>query len=165
MGRSGLLVLATLLGSSGLALAEPGPQHGPGLLGMEHGHLMMLMKTAQLTDDQKLQAKQIMKDGHLQSRPLVQQIRALHAQLSDKLVGTAAVQLADLAPLRQKLRDLQVQLDDQALTSLIKIRALLRPDQLQRMSDTHAKVEALHQQMEALLGPPDEPGEGEGGPR
>jgi Spy/CpxP family protein refolding chaperone len=147
--------------AAGPAMAEMGP-HGPELEGLDHGHLMMLMRIAKLTDDQKAQAHQIMKDAHEQSKPLVKQIRGLKEQLSEKMVGTTSLQLSDLAPLRQQIRDLQIQVDDQALGAMIKVHNLLKPDQLQRVADAHAKFKSLHQQMEELAGPPPEDGpEGE----
>jgi hypothetical protein len=78
-------------------------------------------------------------------------------------VGPTAVQLADLAPLRQQIRDLQIQIDDKALGAVIKIRGLMRPEQLQRVNEAHVKFKSLKSQMDELMGgPPDEPGEGDG---
>jgi periplasmic protein CpxP/Spy len=150
-----LSIMVTVLGSSGAAFAQMGP-HGPELEGMDHGHMAMLMKAAKLSDDQRAQVKQIMRETHEQSRPLVKQIRALREQLSEKLITPGALQLSDLLPIRQQIRDLQIQVDDKALGAVIKVRGLLRPDQMQRVADVHAKFKSLHSQMDELVGPPDE---------
>jgi uncharacterized membrane protein len=154
-----LFAVLTAVGISAPAWAQMGP-HGPELEGLDHGHLMMLMKVAQLDDNQKSQAHQIMRDAHDQSKPLIKQARALREELSEKMVAPGNLQLSDLAPLRQQIRDLQIQIDDKALGAVIKVRALLRPDQMQRITDTHAKFKSLRAQMDELAGPPDEDGEG-----
>ena len=104
---------------SGTALAQMGPR-GPELEGLDHGHLMMLMRIAQLSDDQKAQAHQIMKDAREQSKPMVQQIRSLKQQLAERMIAPGALQLSDLAPLRQQIRDLQIEVDDRALGAMMQ---------------------------------------------
>ena len=150
-----MFALVAAMGLSSPAWAQMGP-HGPELGTVDHAQLMVLLKAAQLDEGQKRQVHQIMVEAREQSEPLVKQVRELREQLSDKMVGGGSLQLSDLAPLRQQIRDLQVQIDDKALGAVIKVRSLLRADQLQRVSDTHAKVKALHAQMEALMGPADE---------
>jgi Spy/CpxP family protein refolding chaperone len=157
-----LVFLALALGIPGIGLAQMGP-HGPELEGLDHGHLMMLMKIAKLTDEQRAQAHQVMKEAHEAVKPLVKQVHGLREQLAEKIVSPGTLQLSDLAPLRQQIRDLQIQIDDKALGAIIRIRGLLRPDQQQRVADAHAKMKALRAQMEEIAGPPDEMGEGEPG--
>ncbi len=150
-----MLAVVTAVGMSSPAWAQMGPR-GPELEGLDHGHLMMLMKVAQLDEAQKQQAHQIMREAHEQTAPLVKQVRALRQELAEKVIGPGAVQLSDLAPLRQQIRDLQIQIDDKALGAVLKVRGLLRPEQMKRVFDTHAKMKALQSQMEEIMGSPEE---------
>ena len=155
MKRSVLFAVLSAVGISGTAFAQMGP-HGSELEGLGHERLMQYMKVAQLTDDQKAQAKQVMLAAHEQTKPLMAQIRSLRRQLSDRIVATGSLQLSDLLPIRQQIRELQIQVDDIALGSVIKIRNTLRPDQIQHIADAHAKMKNLMGQMEELGGGPDE---------
>jgi hypothetical protein len=146
--------LAVLAGLPAAALAQVGPPHAE-LEGMDHGHLMMLMKVAKLSDDQRAQAHQIMKETHEAVKPLVKQVRQLREQLADRMVAPGKVQLADLLPIRQQIRELQIQIDDKALGAVIRVRDLMRPDQQQRVAEAHAKMKTLRAQMEELAGPPE----------
>jgi hypothetical protein len=116
---------------------------------------MMLMKVAKLTDDQRAQAHQIMRETHEAVKPLVKQVHQLREQLADKLVSPGKMQLSDLLPLRQQIRELQIQIDDKALGAVIRVRDLMRPDQQQRVTEAHTKMKALRSQMEELAGPPE----------
>jgi hypothetical protein len=146
--------LAVLAGLPAAALAQVGPPHAE-LEGMDHGHLMMLMKVAKLSDDQRAQVHQIMKETHEAVKPLVKQVRQLREQLADRMVAPGKVQLADLLPIRQQIRELQIQIDDKALGAVIRVRDLMRPDQQQRVAEAHAKMKTLRAQMEELAGPPE----------
>jgi hypothetical protein len=152
MKRSVFLALA--MGLPFTALAQVGPPHAE-LEGLDHGHLMMLMKVAKLTDDQRAQAHQIMRETHEAVKPLVKQVHQLREQLADKLVSPGKMQLSDLLPLRQQIRELQIQIDDKALGAVIRVRDLMRPDQQQRVTEAHTKMKALRSQMEELAGPPE----------
>lgn len=148
-----LAVLSALLAP--VALAGPGGPGGPGLEGgFDHPQMRMLLKAANLSDDQRTQVHQILKQVHEQIRPLLRQERDLHEQLGDKLAGAGPVQLLDLAPLRQQIRDLRSQIDDQMLGGMLKVRALLRPDQLQNVAAAHEHFKSLRTEMDSMMEPP-----------
>ena len=113
-------------------------------------HLMAMLKIAELSPNQWAQVKPLLKSTHATVRPLEVQVKTLHEQLTDKLAGTAAIQLSDLDGLRQQIRTLQQKIDDQALGLVIQIRGLLSSEQLQKIATTHSQLASLRSQIQGL---------------
>ncbi len=135
--------------TSSVAVAEePGGEGHPGL------HL--LLKAANLTPAQRLQAHQLLKAGWVQQRALHEQLETLHAQLADKLASPGPITAADLAPLQQQLAQLRGQREQQHTQTLLQIRALLTADQLRQVAQTHEQLKSLRAQMKALLPAPED---------
>jgi protein CpxP len=153
-GRT-LLVLAGFLALSILpseADAQMGPPpHGEGM--GELGPLKMLLRSANLTEDQQAQVHQMVQAQRSQVQPIEKQIRALREQMADKLLSVGSVTAADFASLQQQLAQLQAQVADQTLKTALKIRALLSNEQLNRMNQVSHKLQAMHKEMEALMNP------------
>ncbi|QAU22904.1 periplasmic heavy metal sensor [Dyella sp. M7H15-1] len=68
------IILAAALGCSTLALAGPGGQGGPGFHG-HHGGGFMALRGLNLTDAQKAQVKQIVRQSFTQLKPQFQAVR------------------------------------------------------------------------------------------
>jgi len=119
--------------------------------------LMMVLRHANLTADQKAKVHQIMESNMTQARPLMKELHGIDEQISDKLLSTTPVSNADLEPLQKRESQIHQQLDQQMLASALQIRNLLTPDQLSRVADLHKKLKALRDQIHALMGEDEQP--------
>jgi Spy/CpxP family protein refolding chaperone len=149
---------AVLLLFSPAALAQPmGPPHGgrggPGGPG-EIGHYLMLVHRAGLSDSQQQQIRALLDTGRTSTKPLLDRIRSGHQALEAKLYGQSTPSAGDLAAAATELSQLHAQIEASDLQTLLKIRALLTPDQLVTVNGLHDKLESLRQQTEDILGPP-----------
>jgi Spy/CpxP family protein refolding chaperone len=123
---------------------------------MGHGGpppLMFLLRTANLTAQQKTQVRKIMRAGHSQVKPLFEQLHSIDEQIASKLLGKSKVSASDFTALEQQKAKIQQQIDQNMIDTSIQIRNLLTPAQLSKMAETHEKLESLHKQIQALLGP------------
>jgi periplasmic protein CpxP/Spy len=125
---------------------------GPGPGGPLPMPLMMIVRHANLTQDQKNQMHQIMSSSFAQAQPLMKQLRDIHDQIADKLMSAGTVTAADIEPLQQQENQIHQQLDQQTLTTALQIRGLLTPDQLAQAAALNSKLKSLRQQMDALVG-------------
>ncbi len=112
--------------------------------------IMMGLQAAHLTPDQRAQVDQILQSNRARVAPLADQLRSVHEQIANKLLGPGAVSESDLAPLENQAAQLDAQIQQQALNASIRIRALLTPEQVTRMAQFHQKMAALQAQMQAL---------------
>jgi Spy/CpxP family protein refolding chaperone len=158
----GLGCLVALGAFSTRANAQMGPPHGEG--GGELGPLKMLLRNANLTEDQQTQVHQLMQSQRSQVQPIEKQIRALREQMADKLLSVGTVTAADFASMQQQMAQLRSQLADQTLKTALKIRALLSNDQLNRMNQVSQRLQAIHREMETIMNPEGAPELGPGGP-
>ena len=118
---------------------------GPGMM------LRMVLRQANLTADQQNQVRKIMDADHQQLRTLLTQLQAANGQLASKLFAPGAVQSADLTPLIQKITQLRQQLMEQGVKTALAIRAVLTPDQLNKVSRVQVQMEKLQGEMRALV--------------
>ena len=109
------------------------------------------LRAADLTPTQQNQMRMIMDSGRQQSDAEMRQLHSIHQQIADKLLGTAPVSEADLAPLAQQATLVDQQVQQQWLKTALRVRALLTPDQLTRMNAFHHQVTAINAQIEALM--------------
>ncbi len=149
--RKLLLVLAATgaLGAGvGPAMAQHGGGAGGGPGGWHHGS--PLLEGVTLTDDQKTKVHALMKAEHGPGS-LFSQLRAVHEQIDDAVLGSGTVSEASLQPLAQQETALMQQLEAQRISNELAIRNMLTPAQLATASSTHAQMQALHQQERALM--------------
>jgi periplasmic protein CpxP/Spy len=144
---------------AGASFAQ-GMGHGPGFGGppqMMGGPppFMMLLKTANLTEAQRTQVRQILKSDRSTIKGEFGQLHSIHEQIADKLLSKGAVSASDLEPLVQQAAKIQQQIDMQRLQTALKIRALLTPDQLSKVAQTHQRLKGLFDQMRTIVGPPE----------
>lgn len=154
--RNAFIAVALLALSPIAANAQMGPAPGGGpvtvVRGESFGPMMRLLRIAQLTPDQQNQVKQIRQDRMAQLQPLFQQLRSVREQIADKLTGTGAVAAADLAPLQQQASQIEQNIANATIDTVLQVRALLTPDQLSRIAAAHAKMQSIRAEMAALWG-------------
>ena len=115
---------------------------------------MAALRAADLTPAQQDKLRQIMDSGRDQSDGAMRQLHSIHEQMADKLLGTAPITEADLAPLAQQASQVDQQVQQQWLQTALRVRAILTPDQLTRMNSFHRQVTAINAQIEALMHSP-----------
>ena len=156
-------MITTMLGIALLAAAPMawafgfgGPGGGPGMMGGPGPGAGMPIRllVAQFTPDQRKQARQIFAANRTQMRSLAEQLHQAHDALATKMFTAGTVTDADVAPLVQEVATLHQQLLTQGTKVMLQVRAIATPDQLAKAATTKAKMDDLHQQMRALLGPP-----------
>lgn len=116
-----------------------------------HGGGWALLASANLTDAQKTQVRQVFQAGMAQSKPLREQLHAIDAQIKAKLAAPGAVTMADIAPLLQQKWQIKAQLDQNRMATMLQVRTLLSPSQIAQVAATQAKLEALHAQERAAI--------------
>lgn len=129
---------------------------GMGRMGPMHDEGLAILRNVQLTDTQKSQAHQLFQTERQQNRPLMEQAHALHKQITEALLSTAAINTAQLAQLSEQEQKLHAQIEGNHLNTLIQLRALLTQDQLAKAASMHQQLEALHAQERQLMGAPRE---------
>lgn len=153
------LPLATM--APALAAADapaPPAAHGPARGGFGHAHFghrgmggLSFLRGVTLTDAQRGQIRDLMHSDMRTSRPLLQELRADRGKMGDMLASTAAVDQADLTRMQQHDAQLMQQIGTQRIATILKVRALLTPDQLKQSEDAHKQLAALHQQRDKIL--------------
>ncbi len=141
-------------GGPGGMMMGGGP--GPGML------FPTLLRTLDLTPAQKGQVAEIMQRHRGNMEPLFGQLRTAHDELAKKLFAPGTVSADDLAPTLERLGQLKQQLLKDWAQAALETRAVLTPAQLARAADVKQRLDALHGEMEKLLGPL--PGPPDGGP-
>ncbi len=119
--------------------------------------LMMALRAANLTADQKKQVHDIVDASMTSSKSQMEQMHSIRDQIADKLLSSGTVSASDLAPLLAQQSTLQQQLDSQMVATAIQIRGVLTSDQLSKVAAAHEKLKQIHSQIDAILGPPDAP--------
>jgi periplasmic protein CpxP/Spy len=113
---------------------------------------MMLLRSANLTSEQKSQVHEILRSEHQQMKSVYQQMHSVHEQLADKLLSSGSVSAAQLAPLEQKMSKYQQQIDQSMVDTALSIRNVLTSDQISRLAQVHSQLKSLHAQIQGLMG-------------
>ena len=155
-----MLVGATLFAGAPHADAFGGPggrmfMRGPGGPGGPGGPPFRLL-VAQMTPEQRAQVREILRTDREEMRGIVKALHDAHEALTDETLATGPVTAADLAPDTQKIAALHQQLVEHGVQVMLKIRALATPEQLAKAAAAKQKLDALHDEMRALLGEPSE---------
>ncbi len=145
------LLAAAVAGLVGAGAAAASAQDGPGGPGgWHHGGAGGLLEGVTLNDDQKAALHALMQGDRAATKPLRQQMQALHQQIDATLLSSGTVTAATLAPLVQQQESLMQQLDAQRIAQQIAIRNLLTPAQLAQAAVAQAQLTALRQQERTL---------------
>jgi len=160
MKKRTLILSAVATTTLGLAPVHARPRFGMGAASMMgpggDGPAMMLpllLRSANLTDEQEAQVQKIMADRRAQTRALVREMRAGQAALLDKLFAAGDPKVDDLKPELDRLTRARQQLMDHAVTTALDIRKVLTPEQLARAAKIKDRMRALHDQMRDLVEP------------
>jgi Spy/CpxP family protein refolding chaperone len=133
---------------------------GPGHGGMGGAMLFpAILRTLNLTPEQRGQIEQIMKAHWSKLGPIFEQLHAANDELSTKLLAPGTVGANDLTPAIQHVGQLQQQLMQEWVRAALEARGVLTPDQLAKAAETKKRLDALRSEMRSLLGPmgPDGP--------
>ena len=114
--------------------------------------LPMLLRSANLTADQKTQVRQIMANHRAAFRDLFNQLRAVQQDMSTKLFSTGAVQEADLTADNQQIAALRSQLAQEGLKVVLEIRNILTTDQLTSVAQRYQQLQSVREQMRNMWG-------------
>ena len=118
---------------------------GPGMM------LPLLLRGADLTDQQKTQIKTIMAAHRGTLRPLFQQLRTAHEELATKLLAPGDIQTGDLTPQLQQIARLREQLSQEGLAVMLEVRKVLTAEQLAKAAQRRERMQALRQEMQGLF--------------
>jgi Spy/CpxP family protein refolding chaperone len=164
--KPGLLAIAlALLILPGLAVAQmmdhggsmgghsDGPMHGHMGGRMDNGMppFPLFLRAAHLTPDQDKQVQKILGDSRVAFDKLSKQMRTARDQMADKLLSAGPLSASDLTAETTQINQAQQQLLAGEVSLAMKIRAVLKPDQLQKIASFHQQMKSLHDQMHALI--------------
>lgn len=138
---------------AGVALAQPGPMGFGG--GWGHHEGLEILHKLELTEAQQAQVKSIMKDGFQADRPLMDQIHGLREQMASRILAPGQVSADQFGTEMGQIAQIEQQLAQNRLAIVLKVRALLTPEQLTKAADLHTKLAALHAQARQVMGEPD----------
>lgn len=144
------MVIASLWAATGFVQPVWGQDRGyAGRGGML---LRLIHKEADLTDDQKLQLKSILASHREALRTLRTQLQAKRELLTDMLLGASPVTSDDpqLKSLAQQASDLQGQIAQEWLGTMVEVRNMLTPDQLTKVEGLKNQLRTLHSQIHSL---------------
>ncbi|MHB8383160.1 MAG: Spy/CpxP family protein refolding chaperone [Candidatus Binataceae bacterium] len=110
-----------------------------------------ILHSANLTTAQRQQIHTIMKSQFATLKPLFQQLHTGREAVATKYLSAGSVSAADLTPLVKANEQTRSQIDQAFLQAAIQIRGVLSPAQLAQAGSTYTQMEALHQQMHALM--------------
>jgi len=113
--------------------------------------LPLVLRHADLTPDQQAQVHKIMEADHENLQTLFKQLQAANDQLTDKLFAPGPVQASDLTPQVQQIMQLRQQLMEQGMKTALAIRAVLKPEQLAKVSQLKDRMQKLQTEMRSVL--------------
>jgi Spy/CpxP family protein refolding chaperone len=135
---------------------------GPPMMGDRPAFLLpMLLHGLSLSDAQRTQIRQIMLSDRSSFASLFQQLHQAEDALNDQILAPGTKQASDLAPQIQEITQLRQQLLQQGVQSMLQIRAVLTPDQLNELAQKKQRLTALRAEMRSLMGPAPLPPEAE----
>ncbi len=173
--KPGLLAIAVaLLILPGLAVAQMmdhgsamensmtgpmgGHMMGDHMDGPMHGHIddgmtpfPLFLRAAHLTPDQDKQVHMILGDSHVAFDKLFEQMRTARGQMAAKLLSAGPVSASDLSAETGQINQAQQQLLAAEVGVAMKIRAVLQPEQVQKIASFQQQMTRLHDQMHALI--------------
>ncbi|MBV8978551.1 MAG: periplasmic heavy metal sensor [Alphaproteobacteria bacterium] len=129
-----------------------GHPHQMGEMHGGHSAFMMLLHSANLTPEQRAQVGQILTAHHSQTTAMHRQLQDLHEKIADKILGSGTVTSADLKPLVDQASRLEAKLNENMADTAVAIRNLLTADQVKHLAEVHAKLRAIHSQVQSLMG-------------
>ena len=109
-----------------------------------------LLRGAMLTETQVNQIRDLRKTQLEHAKAFQAQRKTLWDDFDEKFTSSGTIDPAELKALAKQGQQLSDQEEDEKITILFQMRALLTADQLRRVSDTHQKMKALNDQLKAF---------------
>jgi Spy/CpxP family protein refolding chaperone len=114
--------------------------------------LRLLLKGIGLTQEQKVQVKDILVTHRGKLESLFRELQIANAALTNTLLDPGNIGLADVAPVAERVSHIREQLLNEGLIVVLEVRQVLTPEQ-------RAKAAQLREQLRALQGALSEPSE------
>jgi len=114
------------------------------------GMLLRLLYKVGLTDDQKVQVKQILANHRENLQSWRSQLQTKREQTVDMLLGTDTPTMDTLQPLVNDANGLRAQIAQEWLQALLEVRAILTEDQLAKAAGLKDQLRTLHHEMRSL---------------
>ncbi len=140
------------------AVASLGLASGADAQGWHHGRgdggMIAIAHKLDLSSQQRQEIHALLAQDRQSTEATRAQLRSVSEQMRTEMFSTGSVTSAQLVPLLQQQEQLRATLDQSRLTTMLAVRAILTPSQLQQASSLHADLASLHAQEHALLAPP-----------
>jgi Spy/CpxP family protein refolding chaperone len=107
---------------------------GPGLL------IPAILQATELTDEQGAIVTQVLEKEVPRMRDLFNALRQANLALAAKSLGATNPRQAEIAPLLRQISDLRRRLAELEMTTLLRIRAVLKPEQLAHLEKVTQSV-------------------------
>lgn len=135
-------------GAEGPASAKPTPSRwGDGLvLGIPLGAM-------NLTRDQDKRVSETLSAYHASSATLIRQLRQAQSALADRLVAPGQLEAAGLQPELQQITRLRTELLELSARTMVDIRNVLTPSQIEAAGQVRARLAVLRAEMRQVLEP------------
>ena len=135
------LLAAVLVGAMAAVAAPAMAQSVEG--GWHAGGGMRVLRSIGLDDTQKASVKQLTQTSRAQTRPVRQQLRAVHTQLNAALFAPGTTE-ATLLPLVRQEAQLREELESAHYALLLQIRDVLTPAQVGQAATIQQQLAQLH---------------------
>jgi Spy/CpxP family protein refolding chaperone len=112
----------------------------------------MILRGLNLTSDQQSKIHAIMEAHRPKFQELFAQARSAQQAVMERLLAPGPATAEDLAPMMQQAIQARGQLMQEGLRAALDVRGVLTPDQLAKAADVQKQMEALHAQMQKLVG-------------
>ena len=159
MTKTARLMLASFLATTLVAatvFAHPrggmGHMGAGGMMGDGAGMLLpMILRGVDLTPEQEVRVREIMKTHRATFRPLFGELKKAHEAMAEKLFAPGEVRAEDLSAQLQRIAQLREQLMQEGLKVALEVRGVLTPEQLAKAGELKDRLEALHSEMRSLF--------------
>jgi hypothetical protein len=107
---------------------------GPGML------IPVIVKTAELTDEQDAAVTKLMEKENAPILKLLKALQRASVELAEKTFEAESPRPTETAPLLRRISEIRGQLMQREMATLLRIRALLKPEQLANIEKVNAAV-------------------------
>ena len=106
-----------------------------------------------LTAEQDRRVSETLSTYHVESAPLIRQLRQAQSALADKLFASGQLGEADLQPELREITRRRTQLLEMSARAMVDIRNVLTPQQITMGGQVRARLGQLRSEMRQLLQP------------
>jgi Spy/CpxP family protein refolding chaperone len=133
-----MLGALAVVGSWSVRVQAQSPEAVAGMMMMGDGPILVipvLLRFADLTTQQTDQAHRIIETDRIDAQKFLSQLAAVNSQLDDALLAPASVPARDSAVIVQRLAQLRLQFMQSELNTVLAIRRILTPEQLDKVGE------------------------------